>query len=39
MRIGGWTWIGASLAIGLLFGAAAVATAGQEDAVLTTGAS
>lgn len=38
MRIGGWTWIGASLAIGLLFGAAAVATAGQEDAVLTPAA-
>lgn len=37
MRIGGWTWIGASLAIGLLFGAAAVATAGQ-DAVLTPAA-
>jgi len=37
MRIGGWTWIGASLAIGLLFGGAAVATAGQ-DAVLTPAA-
>ena len=37
MRIGGWTWIGASLAIGLLFGAAAVATAGQ-DAVMTPAA-
>ncbi|MDP1913133.1 hypothetical protein [Brevundimonas sp.] len=35
MRIGGRTWIGAGLAIGLLFGAAAVATAGQDDAVLT----
>ncbi|MDP1778139.1 MAG: hypothetical protein Q8K90_05965, partial [Brevundimonas sp.] len=38
MRIGGRTWIGASLAIGLLFGAGAVATAGQEDIVLTPAA-
>lgn len=38
MRIGGRTWIGAGLAIGLLFGAAAVATAGQDDAVLTPAA-
>ncbi len=38
MRIGGRTWIGASLAVGLLFGAAAVATAGQDDAVLTPAA-
>lgn len=38
MRIGGRTWIGAGLAIGLLFGAAAVASAGQDDAVLTPAA-
>ena len=38
MRIGGRTWIGAGLAVGLLFGCAAVATAGQEDAVLTPAA-
>ncbi len=38
MRIGGRTWIGAGLAIGLLLGCAAVATAGQDDAVLTPAA-
>ncbi len=38
MRIGGRAWIGASLAIGLVFGVSAVATAGQEDAVLTPAA-
>lgn len=38
MRIGGRTWIGAGLAIGLLLGCAAVATAGQEDASMTRAA-
>ena len=38
MRIGGRTLTGAGLAIGLLFGAAAAATAGQEDAVLSPAA-
>lgn len=38
MRIGGRTWIGASLAVGLLFGCAAMATAGQDDAVPTPAA-
>jgi len=37
MRIGGRTWIGAGLAVSLLFGCAAVATAGQ-DPVLTPAA-
>lgn len=38
MRIGGRTWIGAGLAISLFFGAAAMATAGPDDAVLTPAA-
>ena len=38
MRIGGRTWVGAGVAIGLLFGCAAVATAQQEDSVLTPAA-
>lgn len=38
MRIGGRTWIGASLAVSLLFGCAAMATAGQDDADMTPAA-
>ena len=38
MRIGGRTWIGASLAVSLLFGCAAMATAGQDDAAMTPAA-
>jgi len=38
MRIGGRTWIGAGLAISLLFGCAAVATAGQDDGAMTPAA-
>ena len=35
MGIGGRTLIGAGLAVGLLFSAAAVAVAGQDEAVQT----
>lgn len=38
MRIGGRTWIGAGLAVSLLFGAAAVATAAQDDALMSPAA-
>lgn len=38
MRIGGRTWIGAGLAVSLLFGCAAMATAGQDDAAMTPAA-
>ena len=38
MRIGGRTWIGAGLAISLLFGCAAMAAAGQDDPASTPAA-
>ena len=38
MRIGGRTWIGAGLAVSLLFGCAAMAAAGQDDPANTPAA-